>query len=224
MYLIGDVTGDFILSAKSAALWVAVACVFGATAVAAQDTTVQVGPAMSAPSPNDPGTPPTELAKPKLVPNGTAIVVRIVDLVSTRTASREDVFNLVLAEPVLLDGEIVIPAGTPGKGQVVDAGKPGMAGKPGKLVLAGRYLEFEGRQIPIRGLKMALTAKNNTNAALAVTVAAGVFGLAVTGGHMEVQPGTLANAKLAADFSPAQPSVSAPSNSMSEEAPSPVSE
>lgn len=137
-----------------------------------------------------------------VVPNGTPIVVEFTDLVTTRTAVRDDMFNLKLAEPVMLNNVVVIPAGTPGKGQVIDVGKPGMAGKPGKLVLAARYLELDGKQIPIRGLKMAAGGKSNTETAAVATIAVGIFGLAVTGGHMEVAPGTRAVAKLGVDFAP----------------------
>jgi len=133
-------------------------------------------------------------------------------MISTRTAQRDDMFNLKLAAPVMLNGEIIIPTGTPGKGQVIESAKPGMGGKPGKLVLAGRYLDFNGQQIPIRGLTMAITGKNNANAAMATGMVVGIFGLAVTGGHMEVQPGTHATAKLGADFTPAPASQDIPSS------------
>ncbi|MCA1935176.1 MAG: hypothetical protein LDL37_06970 [Asticcacaulis sp.] len=151
---------------------------------------------------------PVAVPAAAVVPNGTPIVVEIIELVSTRSATVGDMFPLKLAEPVLLNGAVAIPEGTPGKGQVVDTGKPGMGGKPGKLVLAARYLEFEGRQIPIRALKLGLGARDNAGASAATTIAVGVFGLAVTGGHMEALPGTRASAKLAADFTPAIPPAS----------------
>ena len=170
-------------------------CCLAAGAASAQDAT-QAEASLSA------TPPPAAAPAPASVPKGTSIVVEITDLVSTRTAQRDDMFNLKLAEPVKLNGATVIPAGTPGKGQVVDAAKPGMGGKPGKLVLAARYLELDGQQIPIRGLTMDMTAKDNSGAAIAATMAVGIFGLAVTGGNMEVQPGTRAHAKLGADFVP----------------------
>lgn len=154
-------------------------------------------PAVDAPAPAPAAVPPV------VVPKGTPIVVEITDLVTTRTAARDDMFNLMLAEPVLLNGVAVIPAGTPGKGQVVDAGKPDMGGKPGKLVLAARYLEFEGRQIPIRGLSLSMYARDKSETAYWVGVAAGPLGMAVVGGHMEVPAGSRAGAKLGADFLPA---------------------
>ncbi|KAF0116773.1 MAG: hypothetical protein FD163_894 [Hyphomonadaceae bacterium] len=153
------------------------------------------------------------------VPSGTPILVEITDLISTRTAKRDDMFNLRLVAPILLNDVIVIPEGTIGKGQIVDAGLPGMGGKPGKLVLAARYLEFEGRQIPIRGLNMDMSARDNSGPAVFLTaaggVAGGVVGLIVTGGHMEVQPGTRARARIGVNFVPAAtagPSLVQPSN------------
>ncbi len=145
-------------------------------------------------------TPPTASVS---VPKGTPIVVEITDLVSTRTAKQDDMFNLKLAEPISLNGIVLIPAGTPCKGQVIDAGKPGMGGKPGKLVLAARYLDFEDRQIPIRGLNLDMEAKDNSGASMAAAIVVGLPALIVTGGHMEVQPGTRARAKLGVDFTPA---------------------
>lgn len=140
------------------------------------------------------------------VPNGTPIIIEITDLVSTKTAKRDDMFNLRLAAPLTLNGAILIPEGTLGKGQVIDSGLPGMGGKPGKLVLAARYLEFEGRQIPIRGLNMDMGARDNSGTAVLLGAAGGIVGgvagLMVTGGHMEVPPGTLAHAKLGMNFIP----------------------
>ncbi len=181
-------------------------CLVGTVAIA--QTAPQAAPQTALQTETNPpalpdSAPPAVVPAPEsVVPKGTSIVVEITDLVSTKTAKRDDWFNLRLAEPVTLKDAIVIPEGTPGKGQVVDAGKPGMGGKPGKLVLAARYLEFEGRQIPIHALRLGLKADDNSGASVAVGIAFGIVGLAVTGGDMEVQPGTKARAKLAVDFVP----------------------
>lgn len=170
--------------------------------VTPQDATA--APAATAPA----VTPPAEAAPvaaapaPASVPKGSPIIVEITDLVSTRTAHIDDTFNLKLAEPVMLNGVVVIPVGTQGKGVVIDAAKPGMGGKPGKLVLAARYLDFQGKQIPIRGLNMNMTATDGSGTAVVMSMAVGVFGLMVQGGQMEVTPGTRARAKLGADFVP----------------------
>lgn len=157
-------------------------------------------PADAAVSP--PAAQPAPPVAPAFVAKNTPIVIEISDVVSAETAKRDDWFNLKLFEPVKLNGVIVIPAGTPGKGQVIDAAKPGMSGKPGKLVLAARYLVLNGKQIPIHALKMGLKAEDRSGGAVAASVFVGVFALAVKGGEMEVQPGSLGEAKLGVDFVP----------------------
>ncbi len=189
-------------------------CLLCSTALAQTAPAADANPPISAPATAPPlasatvatTVPPAAQAA---VPNGTPIVVEITDLVSTTTAKRDDMFNLKLAEPVMLNAVVAIPAGTPGKGQVIDAAKAGMGGKPGKLVLAARYLELAGQKIPIRGLRMDTGGKNNTGGAVAVSVVGGavggLVGLATTGGEVEIQPGTRAAAKLGIDFAPGVP-------------------
>jgi hypothetical protein len=150
--------------------------------------------------------PPESVPNALSVPSGTLLTIEITDYVSTRTANRDDLFNFRLAEPLRLKDVVVMQEGTPGKGIVIEAAKPGMGGKPAKLVLAARYLEFEGRQIPVKGLNLGLDGKNNSGTTLALGIlggaVGGVAGLMVTGGHMEVNPGTRASVKLAVNFVP----------------------
>lgn len=154
--------------------------------------------------PSQPSQSPSEL---RIVPNGTPILVEITDLVSTKTAVRDDMFNLKLSTPIELNGEIIIPAGTIGKGQVVDSGKPRIGGGSAQLVIAARYLEYKGQRIPIRGLKLDVGGHDRSNASVGLSSigllagpAGGFAGFFVSGGHMEVPAGTLANAKLGADY------------------------
>ena len=190
-----------------------VLCLLG-TAAAAQTT-----PPADAAAPPAPQA-PTPAVAPDFVPKNTPIVIEISEAVSAETAKRDDWFSLKLFEPVKLNGVVVIPAGTPGKGQVVDAAKPGMSGKPGKLVLAARYLEFNGKQIPIHALKMGLKAEDRSGAAVGASIFVGVFALAVKGGEMEVQPGSLGAAKLGVDFVP-DANVATSPQAPAEAAPSP---
>lgn len=173
-------------------------CLAGTAAVA------QTAPPAD-PAPTVAPVPAAPARAANVVPKNTPIVVEFPSLVTTRTAVRDEMFDLKLSEPVTLNGAVVMPAGTAGKGQVVDVGKPGMGGKPGKLVLAARYLELDGRKIPIKALTVNMTARDQGGQAVAVGVAVGIVGLAVQGGHMEVAAGTKATAKLAADFDPAAP-------------------
>lgn len=143
----------------------------------------------------------------KIIPKGTPITIEITDLVTTKTALRDDFFNIKLASPVVLNGETIIPAGITGKGQVVDSGKPRSGGGSAQLVIAARYLEYNGQQIPIRGLKLDMTSKDRSSTSIGLSSVASLAGPAgalagffVSGGHMEVPAGTLASAKLGIDY------------------------
>ena len=47
----------------------------------------------------------------------------------------------------------MVPAGTPGVGEVVHAERARFGGKAGELILAARYLDFQGTRIPLRTLR-----------------------------------------------------------------------
>ena len=59
--------------------------------------------------------------------------------------------QLEVAEPVLLDGAVVIPAGTPAVGEVTDVRNKGMWGKSGRINARVLYATVNGRQIRMTG-------------------------------------------------------------------------
>jgi hypothetical protein len=67
------------------------------------------------------------------------------------------------------------------------------------LLLAARYLEVDGRQIPLRGFRMGGAGKDNTTGALAASMAVGPFAQFIHGREIEIPSGARASAKLAAD-------------------------
>jgi len=138
---------------------------------------------------------------------GTPVAIELAELVSSKTHKRGDNFALRLALPILLDGKVVVPAGTTGVGQVVDAAASGPLGRPAKLLLAARYLDFNGGQIPLRGLQLGRAGKDKSDTVMAVSFApyVGVLGLFMHGGEIEIPAGQRAQAKLAADLSPPSP-------------------
>lgn len=139
------------------------------------------------------------------VPAGTVVVVEIVDQLSTRRQKSGDRFALRLAAPLIIDGKVVLRAGTRGAGEVVESAKPGMGGKGGKLVLAARYLNRRGGRVPLQGLQLAAGGRDRSNAAQAVGLTGiafgplGLVGLAISGGDVVFPHGTKATAKLADD-------------------------
>ena len=102
-------------------------------------------------------------------------------------------FGITLSEPILLDGGRSIPAGTPGEGEVVHASRTGLAGRPGELLLAARFLDFEGVRIPLRSMRVGGIGKDNSGIALITYAAVGVIGLVISGGQVKILAGAPAN-------------------------------
>ena len=140
--------------------------------------------------------------------NTTGVVqIEVVPLLSTRTMKRGDRFEIRLAEPLVIDGAVLLPAGLTGGGEVVHAAGPSIGGKPGEVILAARYLDYDGRRIPLKAMKLGRAGQDNGAASLAVSMVTPI-GMFIPGGHVEIVAGSRANAKLAADIilSPLAPS------------------
>lgn len=140
-------------------------------------------------------TVPTTLAA------GTLIEIRIDEVVNSKTHKTGDWYALSLSQPIMLGERTLIPAGTTGRGQVVHSAKSSWGGKAGELILAARYLEFGGNQIPLRGMKLGGIGGNNEGLAFAATVAGGIVAMplvfALNGKNADIPAGMLATAKLA---------------------------
>lgn len=155
------------------------------------------------------------------VADGTAVTIEILEPLNSALLKRGDKFRLRLAEPVLVEGKPVLASGVEGVGEIVHAEKSRSGGKAGELLIAARYLETSGTQVPLRGLKVGGRGKDNTNAAMATAFAVGPFALFVRGREIVIPAGTLAQAKIAQELhlpaqSDAQPS--APTTDASESA------
>ena len=177
-------------------------------------TVLAAGHAASAqPTAEAPGPPPPVAAPPCcLAPSGLPVEIELIQDVNSRTARPDDLFDIRLAKALVIDGRTIVPAGVLGRGQVVDSAPAGIAGRPGKLVLAARFVNFGPTRIPLRGFKLAGTGRDDSKTALVAYLAIGVVGLVPSGGNIDFPPGTIAMAKVAVDtLIPAQDSTGAPS-------------
>lgn len=142
--------------------------------------------------------PPAAVAKAPLL-----VRIEILDRLSSADRKRGDTFALRLAEDVTLPDGSILPAGTPGGGEVVHAAKSGIGGKPGELILAARFLDGSQGRFRLRALRLAGVGKDRGNAALGIATAAEVavpgaalLSLFIHGGQFVVPPGAQAVAKL----------------------------
>jgi len=162
------------------------------------------GPALAAATP--PVKPPKGLVCCS-VPAGTVVEVALSRAVTTRRAKAGETFPLHLAAPLIVNGQIVLRAGTPGVGEVIESARPGLGGKGAKMVLDARYLIVHRRHIAIDGLQLAAAGHDNSTAAQVVGLGGigfaplGFVGLAIQGGDVTFPENTKAQASIAANVS-----------------------
>lgn len=86
-------------------------------------------------------------------------------------------FRLEVAEPVMLNGVVVIPAGSPAVGELTDVRNKGMWGKSGRINARVLYAQVNGRQIRLSGAidDKGVTGTGGVVAAVAFLPVAGFF-------------------------------------------------
>ncbi|WP_085810838.1 hypothetical protein [Sphingomonas sp. TZW2008] len=118
-------------------------------------------------------------------------------------------FNMEVSEPVMVNGQVVIPAGAPAVGEITEVRNKGMWGKSGHLTAQMLYVSVGGRQIRMTGTfdDKGVTGTGGVIAAVALIPVAGFFttgtsaklpvGTAVTGFIGEDIPVTMAASAVA---------------------------
>jgi hypothetical protein len=127
---------------------------------------------------------------------GTEVPVRLLEELTTkgkklRVGHR---FRLETSEPVMVQGVVVIPVGSPAVGEITDVRNKGMWGKSGHLGARLLYVTVNGRQIRLSG---AFDDKGVAGGVGAVAVSAIVFlpaGFFMTGTSARVPSGTIIKA------------------------------
>lgn len=154
---------------------------------------------------------------------GLEVELELAEPVGSERHKNGDRFRLRLATPLVLDGAVIVPAGTPGVGEVIHAQSSRGGGKPGELLLAARFLELPDGPLALRAMKLAARGQDKAGAALATSFVAGPFAMFMHGREIEVPAGTHALAKLAQDLDPARanhtPPVSADAVAPAQETP-----
>jgi len=137
---------------------------------------------------------------------GTMVKVELVGRVSSAAQKRGDTFPIRLAAPLIVDGRIVLRAGSRGLGEVIDSKPPGLGGKPAEMVLAASYLNSRHGRVQLDALQLARPGQDNstTSHMLGITGIAfaplGLAGIVLQGGQVVFEPGTVASAKVASDI------------------------
>jgi hypothetical protein len=87
---------------------------------------------------------------PPSLPAGTQIMIRLDQSISSKTARPEDRITATVAEPVRLDGRVVIPVGTEVHGVVRDVSTADRLSRGGKLQLSFDNMRLDSRRLDMR--------------------------------------------------------------------------
>lgn len=131
-----------------------------------------------------------------VLPMNSEIPLRLLDTVASNTHKRGDRFRIEVATAVMIEDQIVIPAGSIGEGEVIHAAKPGMAGRAGELILAARFLRVGEHEIKLKSFT-AGTGEHRMNLANGLGVSVGIPGLFVVGKNIVIPAGSDVFAKVA---------------------------
>lgn len=96
-------------------------------------------------------------------------------------------FNLEVAEPVMVDGQVVIPAGSPAVGEVTHVRNKGMWGKSGGIEARVVYVRAGDRQIRLSG-QMDDKGVTGTAGVVGAVIAVPLAGFFVTGDPARSSP------------------------------------
>jgi len=143
---------------------------------------------------------------------GTELPLRVLQELTTkgkqlRVGNR---FRLETSEPLLVNGTVVIPVGSPAMGEITDVRNKGMWGKSGHLTARLLYVTVNGRQIRLSG---GFDDKGVAGGIGAVAVSAIVFapaGFFMTGTSAKIPEGTIVKAFIDEDVPLALPAQQAP--------------
>ena len=107
-------------------------------------------------------------------------------------------FNMEVAEAVLVNGQVVIPAGSPADGEVTEVRNKGMWGKSGHLTAQVLHVTVNGRQIRLSGTfdDKGTTGTAGVVGAVALLPVAGFF---MTGTSAKVPLGAAVTGFVAED-------------------------
>jgi len=129
-----------------------------------------------------------------LIPQGTAVAMRLQSTISTKTAQVGDRFQAETTSPVHVNGSLAIPQGSQVFGHVILAKQPGKASGRGELQLAYDRVGFDGRTYDLNTQSQVYVSKSGTTKDVALigggAVAGGIVG-GILGGKGDVAKGAV---------------------------------
>jgi len=158
---------------------------------------VAAAPAEPAPAPTPTPT-PVPTPRPRVVASGTALAIVLKEAVTTKTAKPEDRVVAELAEDVVVDGDVLLPAGSEVIGHVVTAVRSGRVKGKARLVASFDQVRVDGKTFRIDATGFDVTAGSSTGKDVKIAggaaAAGAVIGAIADGGSGAVKGGIIGGA------------------------------
>jgi len=157
---------------------------------------VAVAPPASVPAPVP--TPTPTPPPPRVVASGTPLTIVLKQAVSTKTAQPEDRVVAELAEDVVADGDVLLPAGSEVLGRVVTSVRSGRVKGRARLVVSFDRIRVDGRTLDIDATRFDVTADSSkgkdAKIAGGAAAAGAVIGAIADGGEGALKGGLIGGA------------------------------
>ncbi len=138
------------------------------------------------------------------IPEGTEMLIRFNDRLSSATNTAGDKFSITLDDQVKLADGTLIPAGYVGRGEVTGANKKGFMGRAGELNIRIDYLRIGDARVRLRTSKGS-EGKGALGTTVALTLLFGPLGLLKRGHDIEIKSGQTITAYVDQDAEIALP-------------------
>lgn len=178
---------------KNVAFGALMACTL-ASSVLAQPNPTQAPAAPQQPATSSPVPVQAILSGPQqaqtALPANTEIALTMNEDLTTKGGRIDEghMFRLTVSQDVRIGNFIVIPRGTPAFGEVTWLTGKGAFGKSGKMEIDLRYVDLNGRRVPVTG-HYRQEGEGNTVATVAGIIAVGVFSAFITGKSARIPRG-----------------------------------
>lgn len=157
---------------------------------------------------------PRAASNTAVLPANTEVLLAMNETITTKGNNLKEgsSFSLSVVHDVMLGDYVIIPAGARAMGEVTWLTSKGAFGKSGKMDIALRYVEVNGRRIPLTGTYRQ-EGEGNTVATVGGVIAAGVFAAFITGKSGVIPQGRELMARTKSDL-PVQLAGAAPAAPM----------
>ena len=125
---------------------------------------------------------------------GTPVILATVQTLSSKTVFSGNTVDFKVVSDVIVDGNVVIPAGTIAKGQALNVSKASALGKGGELSVGINTINaIDGTLVPLSGAN--ISASGNSKVGLAIVCGlCTIVGFLIPGNQAELPAGAQAQA------------------------------